>query len=165
MRKDIKETSAARQIASREHHHRRCRRGFSGLCIIQPVKRIAKWLAISILVLVVLIGAVAARRYRLKEREGEKREAEYDLARRKYAAALQPGITRKEVEDYLRRNNVVIFYRSSDDLVKIGKEDPPWFCNDMNVYVAFQFDSSKWTQNASDILTAVSVTRWADKCL
>jgi hypothetical protein len=141
------------------------------LCIIAAVKRIAKWLTVSILVFLVLIGVVAAWRYRLQERAREKREAEYDLARRTYAAVLQPGITRKDVEDYLRRNNVVTSSRSPDELlIKIGQEDPPWFCSDSNVYVKFQFDHhgqnpAQWLPRDSDILIAITVLHWSDKCL
>src|SRR5579872_1236292 len=132
------------------------------LCVLSlPVKRITKWLAISILVLVVLTGIVIARRHsleeRVEERAQETREAEYELARRRYADVLRLGISRKEVEAYLRKNNIVIVNRSYDDLVKIGQEDPPWYCGEVNVYVALQFESrgeqsSRWAQSDSDIL-------------
>jgi len=169
MHEDIKQTFVALKM-----HLLSTTRGMSqqrALCVSSGVvKRIAKLLAMLILGLVVVVGIVIGWRHRLEERAREKREAEYELSRRKYAEALRPGITRKEVEVYLHKNNVVILNSWPDDLVKVGQEDPPWFCSEADVFVAFRFDnrgeqSSRWAQSDSDILTAVSVTRRADGCL
>jgi hypothetical protein len=138
------------------------------------VKRIAKWLALSVLIFVVLIGILIARRHQFEERAREKREAEreaqYESSRRRYAEILRPGMTRKEVQDYFHKNNIVSVNRSWDDFVKIGREDPPWYCAERNVYIAFQFESrgersSIQHPSDSDVLTAVSVTRSLDRCL
>lgn len=141
-------------------------------CVLSlPVKRMAKWLAISILVLVLLTGILITRRYQGEERARETREAEYELARRRYFAALRLGISRKEVEHYFREISVGTTSRSSDELlVKIGQEEPPWFCSDGDVYIAFQFDhhgknSAQWPPNDSDTLIAITVLHWSARCL
>ena len=49
------------------------------------------------------------------------------------------------VETYLRSEGKSYQRRSDrqqatpDDFVKIGSEPPPWFCNERNVYVRFNF--------------------------
>jgi hypothetical protein len=89
---------------------------------------------------------------------------------------------RKEVEDYLRTKKVEFRQmccvdsselsrrHSWDDLTKIGEEDAPWFCGEINVYVAFQFtDHGKqepgWRADDRDTLRAVTVYQWAEGCL
>lgn len=75
--------------------------------------------------------------HRLGEARAQtKREAAYEVILRSYAQVLKPGMTRKDVEDYLRERNVAfrhmccVDFKSSksvwDDLVKIGQEKPPY---------------------------------------
>ena len=86
----------------------------------------------------------------LEKRAQQTREVAYQSAVRSYSEVLRPGMSRKEVEDYLRAKNVrfrlmccVDIKESSkdvyDELTKVGQEDPPWACSEKNVYVAFQF--------------------------
>lgn len=66
-----------------------------------------------------------------------------------YSQVLQPGMTRKDVEDYFRANKIQFiqmccveasYKHSYDDLVKIGTLHFPVPCGDQSYYVAFVFD-------------------------
>jgi len=111
--------------------------------------------------------------YGLKSRAQMRREATYEQALRTYRQMLQPGMTRKQVEDCLRGRNARFVqtccveaagpaHRASDDLVFIGQEKPPWFCNGNYVYIAFQFidhtPPGGISQTADDLDTLKSVT-------
>jgi hypothetical protein len=122
-------------------------------------------------------------RFAIKKRAAQKREATYQLALSEYQRALRPGMTRKEVEDYLRAKNAQ-FRKSNfaesgpnrhsfDDLTKIGEEDAPWFCGENNVYVAFYFvdhESSsapgfRFKDDDLDALKSVSLYHMLEDCL
>lgn len=76
--------------------------------------------------------------------ERAEREHRYQRTLAQYLVKLRPGMTRDEVERYLHSRNIaftqtccVASYRGqkvsfdregSDDLVKIGEEDPPGGC-------------------------------------
>jgi hypothetical protein len=104
-----------------------------------------------LVVLLVALGVIILGiRYELNKKAQGRREAAYQSVFRIYTQALKPGMTRKEVEDYLQAKNSKFLHmccvdsreigrHSWDDLTKIGQEDPPWFCSENNVYVAFQF--------------------------
>ncbi len=111
-----------------------------------------------------------------KKHAQSKREVAYKSALNSYSTALKPGMTRKEVEDYLRGNAVgfqqmcCIDERSAfADLVKIGKEDAPWYCSEQNIYVAFQFAGVEPHEDLkvsdSDTLKRVTIFRWLEGCL
>src|SRR5262245_57739791 len=79
------------------------------------------------------------------------REAAYKSALQEYIKNVQVGLTRKEVGDYLRVRNTDFFHmgwteeRVEDKnalatVVKIGQEEPPWYCEWSHVYIAFEFD-------------------------
>ena len=103
-------------------------------------------------------------RWVLRKKSQTKREANYQLILRSYSQVLKPGMTRKEVEDWLPANvsfrqiccvtTTAITLRSSyDDLTKIGEEDVAWFCSQHNVYVAFEFtDHNPRDPRSSEIL-------------
>src|SRR5579863_4360043 len=139
--------------------------------MIQSVKRIARRSAASIVVLIVLFAIALAWRYERHESARNKREAGYELERRRYSAALRMGMSRKELEEYFRENNIVARPRMADELlVQIGREDPPWFCSELNVFVKFQFDHhgrnpSQWPASDSDVLTSITTLYWPDRCL
>jgi hypothetical protein len=90
-------------------------------------------------------------RLAVKKRAAQKREVAYHSVLSEYQGDLRPGMARKEVEDYLRSKkadftqmccvepNDLAKRHTWDDLVKIGEEEPPWFCGENYVYVAFQF--------------------------
>jgi hypothetical protein len=136
-----------------------------------------------LVVLILVVGLLAmvgfAVRYRLKGQAEEavhkKREASYELSRREYSQALEPGMNRKEVEDYVRKKTFPVLRMccvggSKSDLIKIGQDDASWFCGVNNVFVAFQFEdhASQGTYrdaNDSDTLSQITVFHWADNCL
>ena len=121
--------------------------------------------------------------FTVKKQAAQKREVAYQSALSQYQRALTPGMTRKEVEDYLRAKNTQ-FRKSNfaesgpnrhsfDDVAKIGEEDPPWYCGENNVYVVFLFadhDSSLATgfvfkDDDLDTLKSVSLVHWTEECL
>jgi len=141
-----------------------------------------KRILLSILVLVVAGLLVLGIHHGLKMQARKKREAAYQTALRSYTQVLKPGMTRKEVEDYLHGKNVKFQQmccvdamelskrHSWDDLTRIGEEDAPWFCGENNVYLAFQFTDQGqherwWSANDLDRLKAISIYHWLESCL
>ncbi len=105
-----------------------------------------------------------------------KREEAYQSALNSYSEALKPGMTRKEVEDYLHARDIrfqqmcCVDERSAfADLVRIGQEGHPWYCSEQNIYIAFQFaavEPHSWLKAYdSDSLKKVSIFRWLEGCL
>jgi hypothetical protein len=136
------------------------------------------------LILVLFVAGLCGLgvRYRLKKRVQRRREAVYEAALRSYTQVLKPGMTRKEVEDYLRAKNIEFRQiccvdikesskrRSWDDLTRIGEEDVPFVCRENNVYVAFQFTDHEqrgtgWQANDLDALKALSIYHSLEGCL
>jgi hypothetical protein len=106
----------------------------------------------------------------------QKREATYQAKLQSYSDALKPGMTRKNVEDYLRAKGIAfgqlccIDEQSAyADLVKIGKEKHPWYCEEHNVYIAFQFAAVElhkgWEAYDSDTLKSITICHKLDGCL
>jgi hypothetical protein len=101
-------------------------------------------------------------------------------ALRSYSQVLQPGMTRKDVEDYLRANKVQFSQmccveagrkHSLDDLIKVGTRHFPVPCGDESHYVAFVFNDQ--TQHAParilqaddlDTLRSITTFQWVDDC-
>jgi hypothetical protein len=76
----------------------------------------------------------------------QKREAAYQSKLQSYSEALKPGMPRKVSEEYIRTKGTAFgqlccIEETSvfADLVKIGNEKHPWYCEEHNVYIAFQF--------------------------
>ena len=106
----------------------------------------------------------------------KKREAAYQVKLQSYSDVLKPGMTRKNVEDYLRGKGVAygqlccIDEKSAyADLVYIGKEKHPWYCEKHSVYIAFQFaavEPHKFSEAYdSDTLKSITVFHKLDGCL
>ena len=111
----------------------------------------------------------------LERRAQQERESHYKAALLSYSRDLNPGMKRKEVEDYLHAKNAPLrqmccvdvkkFSKGVySDLTKIGAENAPWFCSEKNVYVAFQFSGParsavEWTAEPSDVLESISIYR------
>ncbi len=106
----------------------------------------------------------------------QKREAAYQSKLQSYAEALKPGMTRKNLEDYLRAKGVAFGQlccidepSAYADLVKIGKEKHPWYCEEHNVYIAFQFAAVEphkgWEAFDSDILKRITIFHKLEGCL
>src|ERR1700752_925810 len=109
--------------------------------------------------------------------KGAEHEAYYKTVLTEYASELKPGMTRERVELHLQSNGkrfrqmcCVAALRGEhvdgsdagwDDLVKIGEDSVPWFCNQNNVYIAFEFNPKSFGElpktNVSDILKRLSV--------
>ena len=106
------------------------------------------------------------------------RQKQYAAALRDYSVALQPGKSRREVEAYLelrhqpfRHMCCVGVHRSTyADLVKVGQENAPWYCNKYNIYVAFEFDPTEGQTaileaHDSDKLQDATLFPWLEECL
>lgn len=109
-----------------------------------------------------------------KLQQKRKREAAYQSTLLSYTQVLEPGMIRKEVENYLRARNVDFGQlccvvgtqphpkHSLDDITKVGQEDAPWFCREHYVFVAFQFEDhgqykSILGADDKDILKSVTI--------
>jgi hypothetical protein len=137
-----------------------------------------RWLLwIAVVAIAVTLGAVVRSHLRLEARKG--REAAYQSALQSYSENLQPGLTRKAVEDYLRARKISFSYMCCMgqeyyvDRVKLGEESAPWYCEEANVYVAFEFaavdphDPRTATHFArdSDVLRKIEIDRPVEGCL
>src|SRR2546423_14351425 len=139
-----------------------------------------RWLAFLVLVAVIAVAVIGMHTMREK-RAQQQRDVAYQSVLRRYSEVLKPGMTRKEVEDYLVTRNVSFRQmccvnwkepkRAYDDLAKIAQEDPPWVCNEKNIYIAFQFAGNERqrlggapTAEPSDRLTIVSLYRALEVC-
>ena len=140
---------------------------------------------LPLLLILLAVGLLAwGIHHRLQISAKRKREADYQTRLRLFAQALKPGVTRKQVEDYLRSNNVA--YRqeccvvaeesaarhSWDELVKLGEEDKPWYCSANSVYLAFRFADSRKPRAKSqfedddmDTLRSVTIYNQMEGCL
>ena len=122
-----------------------------------------------------VVGYAGAKR---AARLAAQRDAFYQTTLRSYSEALRLGMTRKDVEAYLRGKSkpfqqMCCMERSAknayDDLTKIGEESHPWFCSAHNVYIGFEFVSAESHRfpeaHESDTLTKVMVYHWLEGCL
>ena len=99
--------------------------------------------------LLILCAGIA--RHVLRAQAERKRQAEYQMVLKKYSNALKPGMTRPEAESYLQAKKlpfqrmccVAKPQKAWADLIKIGKEEAPWYCNAYNIYVALEFSTSE----------------------
>jgi len=67
--------------------------------------------------------------------------ARYSSALSSYSKNLEPGMTRSDVEHYLGAKAIPYEKSAEVDLVEIGQKAAPWFCSEVNVYVAFDFEA------------------------
>jgi hypothetical protein len=120
------------------------------------------------------LGLVAMTGCSSGQREKQEREASYQAKLKRYSDALKPGTTRESVEGYLRAKNIHFFQLcciegpALADLLKIGQQRVPWYCDQHNVYIAFQFEAESKNAGAaqdSDKFTKVSVFHKLDGCL
>src|SRR5260370_6436491 len=95
-----------------------------------------RWSLVILALIVVTLSAFTVRHVRQK-RAQRKREAIYESALRSYSEALKPGMTRNDVEGYLKAKNVKFTHMccvaqhtgAFDDLTKIWQDDAPWYCS------------------------------------
>ena len=114
-----------------------------------------RWMAFSGIV-ALSIGAGIGIKGLLDAKALKERQTLYTATLKDYSDALRPGTSRLEVEAYLQQQHrpyqqmcCVAIHRSAyADLVKVGQERPPWYCNQRycnqnNIYVAFEFDATE----------------------
>lgn len=136
-----------------------------------------RWLLLATAA-VLSIGVGVGIRSLFARRALRERQTEYAAIVRDYAEALKPGRSRREVEAYLRVRHkpfrqmcCIGAHRSAyADIVKIGQEQPPWYCNNYNMYVGFEFDAtdaqgSILEARDSDKLQDVTLFPWLEECL
>lgn len=125
---------------------------------------------------VLLVLLASGDGYARGQSKQKKREAAYQAKLQSYSDVLKPGMTRKNVEDYLRAKGVefgklccVDKASVFSDLVKIGKEKHPWYCEEHNVYITFQFVSVEPQKGLeahdSDTLKEITIFHKLDGCL
>jgi hypothetical protein len=132
--------------------------------------------SLLIVTLVLVALSAVAIRHAWGQRAQRKREAAYQSALQSYSEALKLGIARKSLEDYLRTKGTAFQQMCCIDersafaaLVEIGKEKHPWYCNEHNVYIAFQFVAVEphdvFRAYDSDVLKRVTIFHWLEGCL
>src|SRR5437899_486807 len=93
-----------------------------------------RWLLPFVVVIIAMATALALRSH-IRSEARKKREAAYQSALQAYTQNLKPGLTRKEVESYLRAKGTRLTQMccvdedvsAFADLVKVGEEDAPGF--------------------------------------
>jgi hypothetical protein len=133
----------------------------------------------------VVAGSLWFVHHQRDRREAAERESHYQVTLTEYSAKVKPGMTREQVERYLRdegkpfrqmccvanfRHQYVSLERAGwDDLVKIAEESVPFVCAENNVYIAFEFNPKSQGEqantNSSDILKRVSVFHQLEGCM
>ncbi|MGA7792458.1 MAG: hypothetical protein WCA19_05420 [Candidatus Acidiferrales bacterium] len=142
------------------------------------MKGIYRWryFVLGLILFSVSASIFAYARRKQAQIKREEREGAYQTTLKAYSEDLPSGKTRKEVEDYIHARGAHIVQmccvdeRSAlADLVKIGKEDAPWFCSEQNIYVAFQFAAAEphdvVEAHDTDNLRKITIFRWLEGCL
>jgi hypothetical protein len=135
------------------------------------MKRGSKW-AIAVIVVAGSAFVVRAALERAPAATAA-REARFQSVVAAYTRDFQLGSTRQEVEGRLRLGRAEFERRSpmargdsDSDLVKIGDEPPPWYCNAWPVYVAFEFHAAAPSgMPDSDLLKKIELFSFGDGCL
>jgi hypothetical protein len=122
---------------------------------------------------VVVLSAIAVHHV-LSARSKKRRAANYQSALLMYSQNLAQGLTRKDVENYLRMNRTGFVQRccgeekgSFSDLVKVGEEPAPWYCSSWPVFVALVFSRTEALQLPadSDVLKKIELVSNGEGCL
>jgi hypothetical protein len=132
--------------------------------------------------LIVLVGGILWGVHRHTEAEQQRVKAGlYVKTVASYAEMLKPGMTRKEVETYLKANNIQFqqmccvvrgkMKKSWDDLIEIGQEPAPFVCSKHGVYAALVFSDSTPAADKvdpadeRDVLQSLSVYHQLEGCM
>ena len=104
---------------------------------------------VVMLVVVAAVFSAIAARYVYKQRRAAANTVAIEAALRVYSEE-STGLTRKQVQDYLRSRGANFFERCCFEprgafsvLVKVGQEEAPWYCSDWPDYVAFEFNATE----------------------
>jgi hypothetical protein len=112
----------------------------------------------------------------VKSQDRQQREATYESVLNSYSRDLRLGLSRKEVEEYLRRKAITftqmccVEERSAfADLVKIGEEPHPWYCSENFINIAFEFRATEphhpFIADDTDVLKTIRIFRQFGGCL
>ncbi len=114
----------------------------------------------------------------IDKRAERKRQIEYAAVLKEYSGALKSGMSRREVESYLRLRGrsfrqmccVRVRRNAYADIVKIGVEKAPWYCSKYNIYIAFEFETTEPhginpDARDSDRLESTALFPWLEDCL
>ena len=128
------------------------------------------------MIVVLMLSCFAVRSW-IEKRAAERRQVEYQTAVKRYSDVLKVGMTRREVEYYLAQRHekfgrmccVHIKRHAFADLVKIGEESPPWYCNHHFIDVAFEFEATSPHELVeaydSDRLISVTLFPHLEQCM
>jgi hypothetical protein len=135
-------------------------------------------LRLSVIVFVFFIVGATFPSTGFAQSAKEKRKASYQAALKMYSEALKPGMTRTEVEGYLRSKGAAFTVQlegiSGEDSgglerVKVGNEKHPWYCSENAVYIAFHFEAVRpdrmMTPSGADTLKSITIYNQAETCL
>jgi hypothetical protein len=95
-----------------------------------------------VLTAVLILAAIVGLRYAWLGHEEKQRELVYLSIADSYARTLKPGTTRQAVHNYLLNRGVQLRKderNSQADITKIGSENPPWYCNEEDVFISFRY--------------------------
>lgn len=130
---------------------------------------------LALVAAIVVLICASALGYGLKRRtdqrvEEQKRVAFYNSALSSYSKDLETGITRSHVEHYLGAKAIPYEKSAEADLVEIGQKPAPWFCSEVNVYVAFDFEAVEphnraWEPYRTDVLKRIHIYSRPGGCL
>ena len=106
----------------------------------------------------------------------QKREAHYQAALQAYSELIKIGATRKEVEETLRSKNTAFGQiccvepgTTFADLITIGKEKHPWYCESHTVYVAILYvatdPNAPNTIKETDTVQKLTIWHHLDGCM
>lgn len=121
-----------------------------------------RWLGFGVLVVIVVVAVSLVSSSQRKE--DEKR---FQATLVQYQSAVKPGTSRAQVESYLQKQNVS-FERACcgpqaiSDRAQLGELPRNLFCQPWNVYLDFQFKSSRSPADVardSDLLTSIDLHR------
>lgn len=117
---------------------------------------------------------------RTPEQQTKHDDAHYDSALSPYLRDLKPGVSRKQVEDYLRSRNIPFGYGccaapnrayydyAEDDSIQLREEVRPWPCGTTDVYIAFVFKPQQpytggvFRASERDTLTGIHIWKIID---
>lgn len=135
------------------------------------------WVVLTLIVFL-LLGAAFSATSLIERRALRERQTRYAAALKEYSDEVKPGTSRQEVEARLQLQHhsfgqmcCVRLQRSAyADLVEVGRDKAPWFCNRNTMYVAFEFETTEQhglTADARDTDRLVSVTLFPrlEQCL
>jgi hypothetical protein len=136
-----------------------------------------RWVVLTLIV-ILLSGTAFSIASLIERRAARERQTRYAAALKEYSDEIKPSTSRQEVEAYLQLRNrsfgqmccVRAERRAYADLVEVGQEKAPWFCNRNTVYIAFEFETTEphglsADARGSDRLESVTLFPRLEQCL